>query len=113
MEDVLIELLSSLGYEVYRQGSFAEGDQYPDSFFTFWQNDSADHAYYNNNDYGTGWRFDVNFYSIDPEKTYEAIAQARTLLKQNSWIVPSKGYDVHSDEPTHTGRGIQVQFLQI
>ena len=113
MEDVLIELLSSLGYEVYRQGSFAEGEKYPDNFFTFWQNDSDDHAYYNNSDYGTGWRFNVNFYSVDPAKTYEAIAQARTLLKQNNWIVPSKGYDVYSDEPTHTGRGLQVQYLEV
>ncbi len=57
MEDTLIELLSSLGYEVYRQGSFAEGDQYPESFFTFWQTDSPDHAHYDNNDFGTEWRF--------------------------------------------------------
>lgn len=113
MEDSLIELLSSLGYGVYRQGSFTEGDSYPDSFFTFWQTDSPDHAHYSNKDYGTAWRFDVNFYSVDPEKTYSVIDLARTLLKQNKWIIPSRGYDVYSDEPTHTGRGMQALYLQI
>ncbi len=27
--------------------------------------------------------------------------------------MPSRGYDVTSDEPTHTGRGIEASFLQI
>lgn len=112
MEDMLIELLSSLGYPVYRQGSFTEGDAYPDSFFTFWNNDSPDHSHYDNSDYATDWSFDVNFYSIDPELTYSVLADARALLKQNKWIVPSKGYDVYSDEPTHTGRGMQALYLE-
>lgn len=113
MEDTLIELLSSLGYEVYRQGSFAEGDQYPESFFTFWQTDSPDHAHYDNNDFGTAWRFDVYFYSTDPALTYSVLSDARQLLKANKWIIPSKGYDVYSDEPTHTGRGMSVLYLEI
>ena len=112
MEDQLIELLSSLGYEVYRQGSFTQDQRYPDHFFTFWNTDSPDHAYYDNTDYKTDWAFDVNFYSVDPELTYSVLSDARVLLKQNHWIVPSKGYDVASDEATHTGRGIQVLYLE-
>lgn len=111
MEDKLIELLESFGYGVYRQGSFTEDDPYPDSFFTFWNPDSPDHAHYDNKDYKTDWTFDVNFYSNDPEKTYSVLSEARILLKQNNWIVPSKGYDVMSDENTHTGRGMQVFYL--
>lgn len=111
MEDKLIELLSSLGYEVYRQGSFTEDQEYPDHFFTFWNTDSPDHSHYDNENYLTDWAFDVNFYSIEPELTYSVLSEARILLKQNKWIVPSKGYDVASDEPTHSGRGMQAIFL--
>lgn len=113
MEDRLIELLSSLGYPVYRQGSFSEGDEYPDSFFTFWNSESPDHDHYDDDNYGTDWRFNVYFYSVDPELTYKLISDARILLKQNKWIVPSKGFDAYSDEPTHTGRGIEVLFLEV
>lgn len=112
MEDKLIELLSSLNYPVYRQGSFVDGQPYPESFFTFWNTDSPDHSHYDNADYATDWAFDVNFYSIDPELTYSVLANARILLKQNHWIVPSQGYDVYSDEPTHVGRGMQALFLE-
>lgn len=111
MEDKLIELLSSLNYPVYRQGSFANGQPYPESFFTFWNTDSPDHSHYDNADYATDWAFDVNFYSTDPEIMYSTIIAARILLKQNNWIIPSKGYDVVSDEPSHVGRGFQALYL--
>lgn len=113
MEDNLIEILQTFGYPVIRQGSIAEGSKYPDHFFTFWNNDSPDHAYYDNRDYGTAWEFDVNFYSVDPEKTYSVLSEARKKLKAEKWIIPGKGYDVLSDEETHTGRGMEAHYLEI
>ena len=111
MEDTLIELLESLGYPVYRQGSFGEDDEYPPSFFTFWNDDSAVHSHYSDEEYGEEWDFGVYFYSSDPSLTYSVIKQARSLLKENGWIIPSLGFDVQSDEPTHTGRGLNVTYL--
>lgn len=113
MEDKLIEILSTFGYPIYRQGSFADDDEYPNNFFTFWNNDSPDHAHYDNSEYGIAWDFDVNFYSIDPALTYSVLADARIKLKQEKWIIPGKGYDVATDEPTHTGRGIRAYFLEV
>jgi len=113
MEDNLIQILETFGYPVYRQGSMSDDATYPDSFFTFWNNDSPDHSHYDNTDYGTDWDFDVNFYSNDPELTYSVLLQARNLLKENGWVVPSKGHDVMSDEPTHSGRGINALFLEV
>ena len=112
MEDTLIELLATLDYPVFRQGSLTENEPYPNTFFTFWNDESPDHSYYDNNDYGTAWVFSFYVYSNDPQITYDALMSARTILKQNNWIVPGKGYDVTSDEPTHTGRGIQVYYLE-
>ena len=113
MDENLIALLETFGYPVYRQGSLSDTDIYPDSFFTFWNNDSPDHSHYDNTDYGTEWDFDVNFYSNNPDLTYSVLLEARTLLKENGWVIPEKGHDVMSDEPTHTGRGITALFLEI
>lgn len=112
MEDALITILESFKVPVYRQGSMASDATYPETFITFWNNESPDHAHYDNEDYGTAWDFDVNVYSSDPSRTYSLLAEVRTALKEAGWIVPSKGYDVASDEPTHTGRGMQALFLQ-
>ena len=112
IEDVLISLLNTLTYPVHRQGSLMDKKGYPDSFFTFWNVDSPDHAHYDNVNYGTEWNFEINFYSVDPALTYSVIAAARILLKQNNWIVPSQGYDVRSDEASHSGRGLTVFYLE-
>ena len=113
MEDNLIDILTEFGYPVLRQRSLTPDEKYPEHFFTFWNNDAPDHSHYDNSEYGTGWDFDVNFYSTDPEKTYSVLAQARTKLKENKWIIPGQGYDVASDEITHTGRGLRAYYLQI
>lgn len=113
MEDNLLEILSSFGYPVYRQGSMSNDEKYPETFFTFWNTDSPDHAHYDDCNYGTSWEFDVNVYSSNPSLTYSVLADARAALKQAGWIIPGKGYDVASDEATHTGRGMNALYLQI
>lgn len=111
MEDKLIEILEDFNYPVYRQGSLA-GQEYPDDFFTFWNSDSPDHAHYDNADYGTEWSFSVNFYSNNPLHTYEVLGEAIIALKAAGFIADGKGYDVQSDEITHTGRGVGLKYLE-
>ena len=112
MEDELILLLESLGFPAYRQGSFQEGDKYPDTFFTFWNNETPDHSHYDNRTYGFDWNFNIYIYSNDPSLTYSGLNDAIALLKENGWIVDGKGFDAISDEPTHTGRGVQIYYLE-
>lgn len=112
MEDGLITILLTFGYPVIRQGSMSNEEKYPNHFFTFWNNDSNDHAHYDNSNYGTVWDFDVNFYSIDPSLTYSVLLSAKTALKNAGWIISGDGYDVASDEPTHTGRGMNAIYLK-
>lgn len=112
MKDTLITLLETFGYPVRLQGSFAENEQYPDSFFTFWNADTTDGSHYDNDAINYVWDFDVNFYSINPTLVNTVLLEARTLLKNNGWIVSGKGYDVATDEPTHTGRAINVIYVE-
>jgi hypothetical protein len=110
--DNLIDILEQFDYPVDRQGSYA-GKDYPDTFITFWNSDSTDHAHYDNHEYGTSWIYNVYVYSVDPEITFTLLEQIRTELKNNNWIVPGKGFDVTTEEPSHTGRGITIYYLEI
>lgn len=112
MKDALITLLETFGYAVRLQGSFAENEQYPDSFFTFWNNDTTDGAHYDNDAINYVWDFDVNFYSTNPTLVNTVLLEAKTLLKNNGWIISGKGYDVATDEPTHTGRAINAIYIE-
>lgn len=112
MEDELIKLLESFGYPVRRQGSLADDEDYPETFFTFWNNDEYEKRAYDNETKFVEYDFDVNVYSIDSELAYDLLNQARQLLKSNGFVTPSRGYDVTSDEKTHTGRGMNIlKFL--
>ena len=111
--DELIGLLETFGYPVDRQGSYQAGQAYPESFFTFWNGSTTDGpSRYDNRPIRTIWSFDVNFYSVDPELVEEKLLDARDLLRENGWIVDGQGYDVASDEPTHTGRGFEALRME-
>ena len=118
MEDLLISILEELGYPVFLQGSLLPDEPYPDHFFTYW-NDSADgESFYNNEENAIEWRYSLNFYSVDPVKVsniFKIIKDtptAKSLLKASGWVITGAGYDVMSDEPTHTGRGVTLLYRE-
>ncbi len=112
MEDLLISTLEPLGYPVLLQGSILPDESYPDSFFTFWNDASNSTSYYSNKENGIEWEYSLNFYSTDPLLTNSKLLEAKALLKSAGWVVNGAGYDVASDEPTHTGRGITILYRQ-
>ncbi len=111
MEDKLIELLTTFGFPVRRQGSLSSNENYPDTFFTFWNNNESEHSAYDNETFNAEHDFDVNCYSTDPTKAYDLLRQARILLKNNGFVIASRGHDVASDEDSHIGRGMNVLIL--
>ena len=112
MEDLLISLIETLGYPIFRQGSLGIDKQYPESFFTFWNNATVGNGFYDNKENSIIWYFDLNFYSSDPEIVNKELMRAKELLKQHGFIIYGKGHDVRSDEITHTGRGIDVKIIE-
>ncbi len=112
MEDLLISTLEPLGYPVFLQGSLLPDEPYPDHFFTFWNDSTDGTSYYSNNEGAILWSYSLNFYSTDPLLTNSKLLEAKALLKSAGWVVNGAGYDVASDEPTHTGRGITILYRQ-
>lgn len=112
MKDLLINTIATLGYPIFLQGSLNKDKAYPESFFTFWNNEVPGDEFYDNEEHSYIWNFDLNFYSSDPALVNTKLLEAKTELKKAGFIVTGKGYDVASDEPTHTGRGINVLKIE-
>lgn len=108
----LIEILSSYGYPVRLQGSFAPNEPYPQTFITFWNGSTYGEHHYDNRPTFYSWYFSIYCYSTDPEIVNTLLLQAKTDLEQAGWIVAGKGYDADSGEPTHTGRGLDIIFME-
>lgn len=112
MEDLLIEILSTFGFPVRLQGSFLPDEEYPDDFFTFWNDDSEDNSNYNNQTTSILYEYSVNFYSVDAERVYSILRKAVAKLKQHNFIISGDGYSLPTDNPSHDGRGITIYYLK-
>ncbi len=113
MKDELISIIEQRGFPVYQQGSLGEDEAYPDTFFTFWNNDTYDGNHYDGKAASWTWSFDVNVYSTDPDLVNSELLEIKTLLIAAGWIIGGKGHDVASDEISHTGRGITVLYREL
>ena len=103
MKQDLITLLETLKYPVFLQGSLNSVDDYPDSFFTFWNFQTPETKFYSNTATAAVWGCWIYFYSTDPALVETVPEAARALLKQNNWTLEGRANDISVDKPTHTG----------
>lgn len=94
------------------QGSLLPNEPYPDDFFTFWNKDSSNGTHYDNAVASVLYKYGVNFYSNNPENVYSVLRAAIAKLRMAGFIISGDGYSVASDEPTHDGRGVDVEYLR-
>lgn len=111
IEDDLIEILDTFNFPVDRQGSYQKGQPYPDTFITFWT-DTEDSGHYDDFASTTVWHFDVNVYSTNPDTVIRTILAVKAALESAGFTVNGKGSDAASDYATHTGKMIDVWFME-
>ena len=112
MEDLLISTLETFGFPVMLQGALLPNEPYPADFFTFWNKDSSDGTHYDNAAASVLYEYEVNFYSNNPANVYDVLRAAITSLREVGFIISGDGYSVASGEPTHDGRGVDVEYLR-
>lgn len=112
MKDELIEILHSIGYEVYLEGTLTDDVKYHHSYFVYWNYQTTNGKYYDNKPTSTTWDFWVYFYSVDPDLVNTVLSQAGEKLAEAGWIVEDNGEDAPSYEPSHTGRMLSCRFMK-
>lgn len=112
MEDLLISTLETFGFPVMLQGALLPNEPYPANFFTFWNKDSIDGTHYDNAAASVLYEYEVNFYSNNPANVYDVLRAAIAKLRAAGFVISGDGYSVASDEPTHDGRGVDVEYLR-
>ena len=113
MKTLLNETLLSLGYPVFLHGTMTEDKAFPNSFITFLVTNSSNASHYDDLVRSYEWRFQVAFYSNDPLLVASVPDTIRATLKAAGFIPQGKGYDLPSDEPTHTGWVQEYYYLEM
>lgn len=111
MKQKLIKIVEELGYPIFLQGTLQKEEEYPCSFFTFW-NFQGDESYYNNESKKCVWGFWLYFYSNDPQLVETEMLKAKKLLKENNFIIAGRATDTQSDEVTHTGTMLEIYYIE-
>lgn len=104
MKEDLISLLETFGYPIYLQGTLNDNDNYDPSFFTFWNFETPEASYYDNQAHQAVWGFWIYFYSDNPALVETITKDTESLLKEKHWILEGRSIDAVSDVKTHTGK---------
>lgn len=112
MNTELCEILKSIGYPVFLQGSLTAADEYPAAFFTYWCFEAPESAFYDNQPHSAAWGYWVYAYADTPETVDVMADQAREKLRAAGWTMNGRPIDANSDEPTHTGKMLEVYKIE-
>lgn len=109
MIDKLIELLETIGYPAFVQGSLPEAE--PESFFTVWDFTTDDTSKYDNTAQSAEIGFWVYFYSVDPSLVDEVLIKARRMLEKNDYTPNNYPRSVMAHRVEYTGKFFTVYKL--
>ena len=108
----LEEVFERIGLPYSRQGSYSDEDEYPQSFFTFWNPNTKGGAFYDDKSHKAEWHWNIYYYTNDPATLYSRMDEFRRVAEEVGFIVEGRGYDIVSDRPDYPGRTIRVIYIE-
>ncbi len=112
MWEKLEEVFKKLNLPYSRQGSYESSEDYPNSFFTFWNFDTPEDGFFDNEANRAIWYWQIYYYSNDPSTIYSKMQEFINLAKQERFIVEGKGNDIPCDRPDYTGRMVRIKYIE-
>ena len=108
----LQEVFDYLALPYYRQGSLAEDDDIPESFYTFWNTDTKDLSHYDDEPHRIEWTWRVWAYTDDASEIYSHADNLIAAAQASGFIVIGRGRDIDAASPTTYGREITLKFIE-
>lgn len=108
----LEEVFEVIGLDYSRQGSYTDDEEYPTSFFTFWNFDAPEDGFFDNEANRAIWYWQIYYYTKAPETLYTRMDEFIALAKTAGFIVEGRGEDVLSDRPDYPGRTIRIKYIE-
>lgn len=104
----LKDIFELIDVPIYRQGSLAEDEPYPDeTFCTYWMRADDLEDWYDNKPRKRKIVCDINIYSNDYDTMSQKTQKIRDDCIEND-IATSSIHDLASDDVNYTGQGVTV-----
>lgn len=112
MWEQLEAIFQALELDYSRQGSYESSDDYPASFFTFFNVDTPEAGFFDNLPSRAVWTWQIYYYTSDPSTLYSKMDAFLTLARAAGFIPNGKGYDIPCDRPDYVGRTVRIKYIQ-
>lgn len=99
---LLNEIETEKGFPFYRQGSLSD-NEYPSSFFTYWNFDTPNDKFYDNEELRFHELVQIGFYTSDANLVYSEMDSFRERAKAKGFHC-TRATDAPSGKDTHFGR---------
>lgn len=109
----LEKVFERTGLEYARQGSYSDESEYPESFFTFWNYDTPEDGFFDNEAGRAIWFWKVYFYTNNPAILYSKMDEFIALAKEEGFVVEGRAHDIQSDRPDYPGRMITIKYIEV
>ena len=110
--EALEQVFNHYDYPYSRQGSYAEADRLPVSFFTFWNFDTPEESFYDNAPNRVVWRWQIYFYTKDPSLMYSVMDDLIAYAKTLGFVPDGRAWDIDSNEPEYVGRTVRLLYVE-
>lgn len=106
----LFALFDETGLPYFRQGSLSDKDYKP-SFFTFWNIDTPEGSFYDNEAHRYFEYVQVGFYTNDPDLVYSQMDDFITRAKAKGFVIQGKAKDANADKKDYFGRLVYLRII--
>ena len=110
--EALESVLEATGLEYARQGSYAEAGELPASFWTFWNVETPEDAFYDDIPTRAVWRWQVYYYTKDPATLYSAMDSLLADAREAGFVPEGRAWDIDSGEPGYVGRTVRLAYME-
>lgn len=106
----LFDLFDEIGLPYFRQGSLSDED-YPPSFFTFWNIDTPNDSFYDNTEHRFIEYVQVGFYTNDATAIYSGMDNFIAKAKEKGFVLDGRPKDANADKPDYFGRVCYIRII--
>lgn len=110
MMNKLFQLFEEIGLPYFRQGSLSDEDYAP-SFFTFWNVDTPNDSFYDNEEHRYIEHYLVGFYTNDANRIYTQMDDFIERAKAKGFVLSGRPKDAKADKDDYFGRVCTVKII--
>lgn len=113
MMQELFDLFNEIGLPYFRQGSLSD-DEYPTSFFTFWNIDTKNGSFYDNESKRYFSYIQIGFYTNDANLIYSQLDESGEFYekaKAKGFVFEGRAKDTNADKNNYYGRLCYIRII--